>query len=293
MTSELVEPAAGFRFGRGRGRARAEGTGRTRSSKSAPRSTGHRYRVHYDIDGPRVRLGLLWFVGAVVVLFGPMPWALALYYGAASALAAANAARAWQGRGRRLQWQHALAVGAALPVLAGFGPRALGLGILAAVVAALAVPAAGGGLSTSEILDRAGRFLQVTIPVGTAVGCLVLLARIELWGAVSLIVVVSAYECGDYLIGSGAANALEGPLAGMAAAVVLAMVVAALGVPPFEGIGSALGYGIVAAALAPLGQLVASAVLPHARSNAPALRRLDSLLLTAPAWYTGISLFVR
>jgi len=41
---------------------------------------------------------------------------------------------------------------------------------------------------------------------------------------------------------------------------------------------------------APMGQLLASALLPTAKSPASALRRLDSLLLAAPVWCFGIGL---
>jgi hypothetical protein len=59
--------------------------------------------------------------------------------------------------------------------------------------------------------------------------------------------------------------------------------VSAAGFPPFE-IGNSLGFALLAAVLAPAGQLLASLVLPAAGAPAPAVRRLDSLLLLAPAW---------
>ena len=101
----------------------------------------------------------------------------------------------------------------------------------------------------------------------------------------------SAYETGDYLIGSGSANAAEGPLAGAAAVLVMALAVAALGVPPFD-VGQAMAFGLAVAPLAFAGQILASAMLPHSRAFAPALRRVDSLLLAAPLWYLGVDLFV-
>ena len=54
-------------------------------------------------------------------------------------------------------------------------------------------------------------------------------------------------------------------------------------VPPFDG-GAVFVFGGFAALLCPLGQVVASALLPRAGTPAPALRRLDSLLLLGPAW---------
>jgi hypothetical protein len=93
----------------------------------------------------------------------------------------------------------------------------------------------------------------------------------------------SAYETGDYIVGSGASNPYEGPVAGATAIVVVTFAVTALGVRPLTFPGSfALGAG--ACVLCPIGQLLASVVLPSVTSPASALRRLDSLLVLGPAW---------
>ena len=52
--------------------------------------------------------------------------------------------------------------------------------------------------------------------------------------------------------------------------------------------GEAALFGLAVAPLAFAGQMLASVVLPHARAFAPALRRVDSLLLAAPLWYLGV-----
>ncbi len=72
---------------------------------------------------------------------------------------------------------------------------------------------------------------------------------------------------------------------------VVAMAVAAVGFPPF-GVGEAIAFGVAVAPLAVLGQLLGSVMLPHARAFAPALRRVDSMLLAAPAWYVGIDMVI-
>ena len=102
---------------------------------------------------------------------------------------------------------------------------------------------------------------------------------------------MSAYETGDFIVGSGSSGSVEGPVAGGAAVVVTALAVAALGFPPF-GMGEAVVFGVIVAPLAFAGQLAGSLVLPHARAFAPALRRVDSLLLAAPVWYVGIDVLV-
>ena len=53
--------------------------------------------------------------------------------------------------------------------------------------------------------------------------------------------------------------------------------------PPFDW-ASAWVFGGMAAAMCPLGQVLATAMLPTAESRAPSLRRVDSLLLVGPLW---------
>ena len=102
---------------------------------------------------------------------------------------------------------------------------------------------------------------------------------------------MSAYETGDYLVGSGAGNLYEGPLAGLCALVVLTFIVASLPLSPLS-FREVWVFGGFVAVLAPLGQLVASALLPEAGARASALRRLDSLLLAAPVWCLGVGLLI-
>ena len=77
----------------------------------------------------------------------------------------------------------------------------------------------------------------------------------------------------------------------MSAIVVMTFIVSTT---PFSALsfGEAWFFGGVVAVGAPLGQLLASALLPAAAAPASALRRLDSLLLVAPAWCWGVGLVV-
>ena len=109
------------------------------------------------------------------------------------------------------------------------------------------------------------------------------LVRIESPTAAGMLLIfVSVYEMGDYLVGSGASNPIEGPLAGGAAVIVTGFPMALLLVEPFDVMGAWL-LGVVALSC-PVGQWIASAVLPRAGAHAPALRRIDTLLLLAPLW---------
>lgn len=267
---------------------RAEARRREQIRKMRARS-GNRYLVHYDIDGPRVRLGLAWFVGAIVALaLGTV--AIALYFGLAFAAAASHALRTWRARGAPVDPRVALLSVAVVVAAAAVHPKAMGVAVLLVPVVAVGL-AARGGVGVGEAVGRASLVLQTVLPTAVAGGCFVLLADLELWAAISLVLLVSAYETGDFLIGSGSVNAYEGPLAGGVAVLVVTLVIAALGFPPF-GVGEAFGFGLLVAPGAFAGQMLASVMLPHARALAPALRRVDSLLLTAPLWYLGIDALI-
>ena len=269
--------------------ARSKAKQQARTAKMRARA-GNRWMVHYEIDGPRVRLGILWFVGALVA-FAVGLAGVTLYFSVAFAAAAAHALRTWRARGAPVDPRLALGATAIVVACAGFGSQVAGVAVVVLVGVSLATSAASGGTGAGPLLARSAVVLQTTVPPAVAGACVVLLAGRELWAAIALVLLASAYETGDFLIGSGAANGYEGPVAGSAAVLVTALVVAAAGVPPF-GIGQAVVFGALVAPLAFLGQLTASGMLPHARAFAPALRRVDSLLLAAPVWYFGIDAFV-
>ncbi len=118
---------------------------------------------------------------------------------------------------------------------------------------------------------------------------MVLLARLDQGSAIALLLLVSAYETGDYIVGSGANNPYEGPAAGLSAIVVVTFIVSTLPISTLS-FGEAWLFGGIVAVLAPMGQLFASALLPAAGAPASSLRRLDSLLLAAPVWCVGVGL---
>lgn len=274
------------------GRAERAAARRREQLRKMRSKSGSRYRVHYDIEGPRVRLGLLWFVGSMLALAAGL-LTTTIWFGVAFAAAGSHTLRTWRARGAPVDPRVALIGVVVVIVAAGVGPKPMGVAVLvlAAGAVALAASELGEGDGPAQAVGRASLVLQSALPPAVAGGCLVLLADLETWAAVSLVLLASAYETGDYLIGSGSSNAIEGPLAGSAAVLVVTLVIAALGVPPFD-LGDAVVFGLLVAPGAIAGQLVASVMLPHARAFAPALRRVDSLLLVAPIWYAGIDIFV-
>ena len=85
---------------------------------------------------------------------------------------------------------------------------------------------------------------------------------------------------------------MEGPLAGALFIFATSMLLAFTEVPPFRGV-DVWNFAMLAAVACPAGQLLASAMLPQADTKAPALRRIDSMLVAAPAWAGLIGLYLK
>ena len=242
----------------------------------------HRLAVVYDIDGPRVRLGVAWFLGALVATLVPLPLAAAVVYAVAAGFAARQLVRAWGS----VPWQADVAAGlGSVPVLAALlGPRAVvvACALGAAVAIGCACAPDGARLPGGEGRVAAAGILCLSLVPALGAASFVLVRRHSVIAALVLLVVASAYEMGDYIVGSGGSTPLEGPLAGITTATLLALPLALVLVEPYDTAGVVL---LPLTALAcPLGQVVASAVLPGAGAHAPALRRIDTLLLLAPVW---------
>lgn len=254
-----------------------------------------RYGVVYDTHGPRMRLGVLWCIAVALSLaFEPIrPYGLALVTGIMAGVAARQVIDAWhpdRGGADRL----VAGLGAAtLPVLATNGTRLLGAGLLALVVASLVV-----ALIRPKDARDVPLFAAAGLPVlsagvcGGAAAALVLLANYEIGAVIILVIFLFVYDASDYVVGSGATNGVEGPLAGALFIFATTMLLAFTEVPPFRGV-DVWNFAMLAAVGCPAGQLLASAMLPRANAKAPALRRLDSMLVAAPAWAGLIGLYLQ
>lgn len=245
-----------------------------------------RLAVVYDISGPKVRLGILWFLANLaglavgLELMTPL-WAITAF------VAGMQASRAWRRRG--VQADRVVAGGgAALIAVTGTLTTSL-VGIAILLVVAASYYMALIDLKRGNPVTQASYTLQCALLPGLAAAGVLMTLRFDLIAASGLILLVSAYESGDFLIGSGARWKWEGPVMGMIATTVMAFAVSTLRLPPFV-LPEALWLGGLAAVLCPVGQLVASAVLPDAGSRASAVRRLDSMMILAPVWalVTGI-----
>jgi len=242
----------------------------------------------YDVDGPRIRLGLAWFAAAAAGT-AISPLTAAIVYGVAAGLAARQVVRAWGS----VPWQADMAAGlAALPVLAALAGTVPAIGSLALVVVVAGVAAcAPDGARIPGLQGRvaAAGIVVVATLAGVAGAALVLVRSQSVTAALVLVLLVSLYEAGDYIVGSGASNFVEGPLAGATTAVVAGFPLTLILVEPFDVAGLPLLAFV--AACCPLGQMVASAMLPRPGAPASALRRVDTLLVLAPLWAAASAAF--
>lgn len=247
------------------------------------------YAVVYDLDGPRCTVGVVWFA-AVLAALALGVGALAVLYGALAALAGYQLASVWRTKLQEPEPIVAAAGAAVISLAVLLGLRTVGGAVLLLVVASL-VAARLSARSETSVLDVASLTAAAGLFPGLVAVGVALTYHYEIGAAVTLVLLVSAYECGDYLVGSGASNRVEGPAAGVVALAVVALALGVLHIPPFRGVGM-VPFAIVAAIGCPLGQLFGSLLLPDAGVRARALRRLDSLLVLAPTWAWLIGLYV-
>jgi hypothetical protein len=267
--------------------ARPHGTGLPRPLSGSAGSS--RYTYHHWTDGPKVSLGVAWFVVLMAAAYLEPRLLLAVLVPLAT-VAAYQIGHAWSLQeltDRRL----GAAVGCVVTAAAWFGPVGLGLACVLgtatlvgyayivgeAVLDVGTTPAGGERLRFAELVVRAA------LPGAVAAGSLSILAVEETSAFVAVVLLVSAYEIGDFLVGSGSANGLEGPIAGLVAMAVVSVGLYLVLPDPFTNATLPLFAAVVALG-APLGQIAGSALLPRGDMWAPALRRLDSYLLVAPLW---------
>ena len=253
-----------------------------------------RLAIVHDTDGPKVRWGIAWFttvVGAAALdrslLALVMALAAALATDQVLRLRDADAAAATGARGgglltdpRRLP---AVLAAASIPLAA-----AVGTDTVAAVLPAVMLVVLVQRLCTASVQPAHGRAaadaaLAVAVSMGTglAASAPVAVHALGAQAAVVVLILVCAYDAGDYIVGSGASPWWEGPAAGIAT---VAVATFAVSVVPLEPIDASAAYalGALTCLLAPLGPPAASLIIGSNRRPARFVRRLDSLLLLGP-----------
>ena len=126
--------------------------------------------------------------------------------------------------------------------------------------------------------------IQLTVrPAAVSTSSVVIAVRVDLWAGLFLILAVSLFDAGSYLMGAEAAGRWEGPVAGMIGALAVTFTMATIDPPPFDRPSAWLTGVLVAIACVP-GQWAASACLPRTTAKAPALRRLDAYIVAGPVF---------
>jgi hypothetical protein len=241
-----------------------------------------------------VRWGLVWFVGTVVTAAASRPlfaavMALAAGLGADQVLRLrdADVAAATGGKAggllsdpRRLP---AMIAAAALPLAAAAGADTLAAALPAVVVVVLVqrLCTSAAQPPQARVVADASISVLASVGLGLAAAGPVLVHGFGAQAAVVALMLVCAYDAGDYLIGSGSSNWWEGPAAGMLAVAVACF---AISVVPLEPVDAPAAYalGALTVVLAPLGPPVGSVLVGSGRRPARHVRRLDSLLVLGP-----------
>ncbi|MCP3991671.1 MAG: hypothetical protein GY724_21545 [Actinomycetia bacterium] len=261
---------------RDRRRARRLGQAQAREQ----RWQRHRLAVPYRTDGPKVTFGVIWFglvLGAVTI----SPLWVAIVVSIVAGLAGLQTGYAWFPNVLTTCWWTALA--AFVGAIGGFlGPVGIITGIGLAI-AVLAVYLIANPAIQRKPLELTDVLVRSSLPVAIAAASIAAMAEFGTGAAIALITLVSAYEVGDFLVGSGSSNAVEGPISGLVSLGVALFILWIVAPAPFTS-SSVLLFGALVGVCCPLGQILGSALLPRGNAWAPALRRLDSYLLSGPLW---------
>ena len=275
-----ADPAADRMAQQGKPRRKRDVRQIRRAQEREARWQRNRLAVPYRTDGPRLTFGVGWFVLLIAAIFGD-PIFVAVLVSVVAALAGLQTAHTWFPDVPSAKWW--AAVGACAGGIGGFmGP----VGVVVGIILAITVPVMHGvafpvhRYPTGHVI---GGVLRATLPVGLAASSMAALGRFEVGALLALVALVSAYEVGDYLVGSGSATAIEGPVSGVVSLASVVFILWTIVPDPFTQQGVVL-FGVLTALCCPLGQVLASAMLPRGAGWAPALRRLDSYLLAAPLW---------
>jgi hypothetical protein len=236
-----------------------------------------------------MRYGLAWFL-AQALAFRIGLWGLAILFACAAGYAAWQLAGSWQKAKREPEPWLCVVFAGALPLVAAIDTALIGVVILGGVLVGLV--AAGLLLrDPKRVLAAVGTDIQSWLFIGVAAAMPIVTYRFEPGAALVLLVFVNIYDAGAYMVGVESPNLYEGPIAGLVGIAVSAFAVAVLAVPPFTTQTAAL-FAVLAGFACILGPLAGSLLLPRYDTDAPAVRRLDVLLVVGPVWAWAIGLLV-
>jgi hypothetical protein len=249
-----------------------------------------------------VVLGIVWaaLIVAAVTTSAAAAVAVLIPVGVVASVSAVRAVSGgWDSRDPRSGKRNVVVTGSRYG-LAVAAPLVLPLAALggseAAIVATTLVVIAG-----AAILVATGRGTSVLFNLRLLAGILgpsvasmaVVLARSQGSNeAVAFIAAMLGYDLAAFIFGTGrgAVGGIAGVVAGLLTVAVVAVFTAAVIDPPFSGDRPWIVFGVVGL-LAPASVALLSLVVSGARL--PALRRLDSLVLSGPAWVIAVAVLLR
>jgi hypothetical protein len=254
-----------------------------------------RFVARPDTAGPRVRIGVLWFLMAMAAATAGRWWTGVLWAVVAGA-AGRSAVLAWAdpddahptaeaaGTGwpvGTLGWIVAV-MAAAVPLAAAAGTGIAGLVLVLVSLGALAL----GSFEARSGGPAPGVLVGAILP-GVTAGAVVLVVGAQLWAGLFLVLAVSLYDAGNFVMGAESSSRLEGPISGIVGVLAVTFTMATFQAPPFDT-ATAWIAGAVVAVACPVGQWVVSAYLPRPDAPARPLRRIDAYVLAAPLFLAGV-----
>jgi len=258
-----------------------------RQARAARRDKGlGRYLPRPDLIGPKVRLGILWFLVAVAaVMWGR--WATTALWALMAAAAALQVTRAWADTPRGAEQPGWAPAGAGLCALvivgaAGVGTATAGMALAVVPLLLLIAHAVAGFKPTA-----AGSALIGTVMAAIPAVAVVLVVRADWWAGLFLVCAVSFYDAGYFVGGAESSSRLEGPLTGIIGVLAVTFGASAIEASPFDRVTAWMAGGLMALAC-PLGQMLVSAHLPDGSARVPAMRRLDAYLVAAPLMLAAV-----
>jgi len=256
----------------------------------------NRFAITYPTDGPKIFFGLAWFfmafISIVIADYLKRPSSTSLIFvlviAPIAGLAGLQIGNTWFGKRKEVRaWTAGVAYLVALSGFAGLQGILIG-SVIGLVTLSIGSSMGDGSRRTfSELFDI---MFRAAFPVGFAVASMAAITTLSYskgegaYVLMALLLLVSAYEAGDFIVGSGANNAIEGPISGVFSLLVVAF--ALFLIPPAAFVSSTIFIllAFLAAICCPVGQMLGSGLLPNSLAWAPALRRLDSYIVTAPVW---------
>ncbi|MEZ5270440.1 MAG: hypothetical protein R2789_18475 [Microthrixaceae bacterium] len=273
------KPPSASRKSKASGSKKPQKKAQPAAAAPTPVSGVRSYLIRPSTDGPKIRLGVFWFLAAVAALVLGR-WAVLALWGSAAVLASWQITRAWSETPRAQELPGWIPAGSALASGARVAAAGRDLPGRRSADRGAVGPGGCGDADRSQVGcrrrsgDRRGVGLLPAMSV-------VLIAREEQWAALFLVVAVSFYDAGYFIGAAESSSRLEGPVTGAIGLLAVTFTASAFEAQPFDR-ATAWVAGAVMLLACPLGQMLTSAELPHPSTDVPAMRRLDSYLVAAP-----------